>query len=89
MTLEEQQEIIEMGRNAEALKNNPALEACMDLTMDSLFGNWLATSSEDFNERESIWSTAQALKAFKDSIDVFIANGSMERKNREQLNKNG
>lgn len=83
MTFEEQQAIIEMGRNAEALKTNPALEACMNLTMESLFAQWLSTGPDDFNLRDSIWGTAQALKAFQNSMDVFISEGAIERKNKE------
>lgn len=86
MTFEEQQKIIEMGRNAEALKDNPALEACMTLTMEELFARWLSTGPDDYNERDSIWGTAQALKAFKSSLDTFISSGAIERRNKEDLN---
>ena len=83
MTEEEQNKIIQMGLDAKALKENPALEACLNLTMEDLFAKWLSTGPEDFDERDSIWSTAQALKALKDSIDVFISEGAIERRNKE------
>ena len=83
MTLEEQNKIIQMGLDAEALKKNPALESCMNLTMEDLFARWLSTGPNDYDERTSIWGTAQALKAFKDSVDVFISEGAIERRNKE------
>jgi hypothetical protein len=83
LNLEEQQRIIEMGRNAEALKNNPALEACMSQTLEDLFVKWVSTGPEEYADRDQLWATAQALKAFKDTLDVFIEQGDFERKYKE------
>ena len=84
MTLDEQRAIIEMGRNAEALKANPALEACFASTLDDLFVKWASTKSDDVEERDFLWSTAQALQAFKVTMDIFIQEGAIERKQREE-----
>lgn len=83
LTHEEQQKIIAMGRDAEALKENPALEACMAHTLEDLFFKWVSTGPDEYNDRDQLWATAQALRVFKDSIDAFISEGAIERKNRE------
>lgn len=83
MTFEEQQAIIEMGRNAEALRNNPALEACFSTTLEDLFTRWCGTAASDGEERMAIWSTAQALRELKTNIDAFVSTGKLEENNRE------
>jgi len=83
MTLDEQQQIIEMGRNAEALKQNPALEECMNHTLETLFMQWASSAPDEYTERDQIWATAQALKAFKNTLDAFIESGMIERKYKE------
>lgn len=83
MNIEEQQRIIEMGRNAEALKKNPALEACMSQTLEDLFVKWVSTGPDEYPERDQLWATAQALNAFKTTIDAFIEAGDFERKYKE------
>jgi hypothetical protein len=87
MTLEEQRAIIEMGRNAEALRENPALEACFASTLDDLFLKWASTEAGDIDERDFLWSTAQALQAFKVTVDIFIQEGAVERRNRDEDSK--
>lgn len=88
-TVDEQQIKIAEGRDAQALKSNPALEACMKATLDDLFLRWVATGPDDGNERMAIWSTAQALRSFNDMVDAFISTGKIEESIRnEQLSKN-
>lgn len=87
-SVDEQQQIIAEGRDAQALKTNPALEACMKATLDDLFLRWIATGPDDGNERMAIWSTAQAVRGLNDMIDSFISTGKVEESIRnEQLSK--
>ena len=90
MTTEaEQQQIIAQGRDAQALKSNPALNACLDYTLENLFVQWMTTGPDDFAERDQLYATAQALRAFKDSVDSFISTGKLEESIRnEQLRTN-
>lgn len=83
MTYEEQQRIIDAGRNAEALRNNPTLEACFSTTLEDLFTRWCGTTAADGDERMAIWSTAQAMRELKNTIDSFVSTGKLEEKNRE------
>lgn len=86
MKIEDQITTIVKGKDAQALKKNPALVECMDTTMGELFARWCATGPKDAEERMAIWSTAQALKEFKDTIDAFINNGKYEELNSDQNN---
>lgn len=83
MTSEQQHRIIEAGRNAEALRNNPTLEACFSTTLEDLFTRWCSTTAQDGEERMAIWSTAQALRELKTTMDTFVSTGKLEEKNRE------
>jgi len=83
MTEEEQNKIIAMGREAQALQTNSALEAVFSSTLEDLFSRWCGTASEDTAERMAIWSTAQALREFKNTLDAFVATGKLEETNRE------
>ena len=87
-TVDEQQKMISEGRDAKALKNNPALEACMDETLTRLFMEWVSTGPDQFAERDSIHATANALKEFKNTIDAFITTGALEERNRDDEKSN-
>lgn len=83
MTDEQQHRIIEMGRQAAQLRDNPTLEACFSTTLEDLFTRWCGTTAADGDERMAIWSTAQALRELKTTIDTFVSTGKLEEKNRE------
>lgn len=89
MTTEaEQQEKISLGREAQALKNNPALEVCMNSTLEDLFVRWMSTGPSDYDERDAIWSTAQALKEFRDTLAAAIDSGKLEERIRDDQQRN-
>ena len=83
MTEEEQLRIIAKGRDAQALIKNTALEDCVSSTLEDLFARWCGTLPDDSAERMAIWSTAQALREFKTTLDTMVATGKLEENNRE------
>lgn len=86
MEIDEQQRIIARGRDAQALKTNPVLEECIGETMGDLFSRWCATGPEDSEQRMAIWSTAQALGEFKNTLDLYISAGRFEEKTSDDNN---
>lgn len=84
MTTEaEQLEIIEKGRAAQALRNNPALEEAFSLTLETAFVDFCNTTEDQGAERDAIWASVNALQRFKSTLDAQISSGRVEEKNRE------
>lgn len=78
------EEIIEKGRAAEALLNNPVLEEAFSTTLNSMFAEFCTTEAEQGVERDAIWAKVNALRDFKQQLEAWVSNGKVEAMNREQ-----
>lgn len=87
MREEEQSRLIQRGREADRLLNDPTLTEAFEEAFAAAFGEFIATEADEGHERDAIWATAQALKLFKDLLARYVSVGKLEEANRNEDRK--
>lgn len=78
----------ERAAHAERLLNDPLLREVFDKLDDEFMRTWRATSVNDTEARERIYSLCTALDAIKQHIAGVIVDGKIAKMNLEQQQKN-
>jgi len=81
-------EIIRTGKLAKDVLSNEAFQYAMNLAMNSIFSDFLATSAEEAEVRERLWATGQAMDRLRGSLDALVQNGAVEERNKSEDENN-
>ena len=77
-------EMIRIGRLAEDVLENDAFVHAMNIAMNGIFSDFLATSAGEEEVRERLWATGQAMDRLRNSLDALVQNGTAESRNKAE-----
>lgn len=76
--------MIVLGKQARDVLENDAFQHAMNLAMNQIFSDFLATHAEDPEHREKLWATGQAMDRLRNSLEALVQNGTAEARNKAE-----
>lgn len=70
--------IVNKGRNAEHLLNDPTLNEALEEMLSECSLGWLATAQGDFERRDELYLRAQAIKDLRGKLQGWLNSAQME-----------
>lgn len=83
LDLDKRREIIQRGKEARDVINNPTFEHVMDRIAYDLFCKFQSTVASEEVEREKLWATSQAMSMIYDRLNALVAEGRVEEENKK------